>query len=171
MLNVYDVAESLKSPSTLDTEGCGPLSAWSHDIVAEVEAAAFVDDERLLVTTDSEAERFDEGERNDAGLGDGELGCWSMAQHRWLSRAKLGGHSGPIMPLDDHVVTFYEHPRLRLVETGEALAEWADIATGRETGSIFGWAGSEKAPPMAFDPAHRRFAVADDSGITVIALG
>lgn len=171
VLNVYDVAEALDNPSILDTEGCRPICSGWGDIVAEVEAAAFIDDERLLVTTDPEAERFDEGDRNDSGLGHGELGCWHLEDQRWLSRAKLGQHSGPIMPLDEHVVTFYEHPRLRLVETGEVVAEWPDIATGRETDSIFGWAGSEKAPPMAFDPPNRRFAVADGSGITVIVLG
>lgn len=144
------------------------MSGRNDQLAAELAAAAFVDDARIVVSGDPDAEPFDAGDEDPSHLRPGELGCWDIRERRWLSRTSLGVPTGPLMALEESVVTFFEHRRLRDIATGKVLSEWPELPTGNQRGSIF---RGETTPPMALDGMNRRFAIADDKGITVIQLG
>ena len=76
--------------------------------------------------------------------------------------------AGTIMPVgEEHVVAFYEHPRLISLIDGEILEEWPNIPSGTQVSSII---RDYKPPPMALDSVNRRFAVAEDDKIHVVTL-
>jgi hypothetical protein len=73
------------------------------------------------------------------------------------------------MPVDDDVaVGFFEHPKLFSLRTGVILKRWETVKTGNQTSSII--LNGMATPPIAIDVPHRRFAVADDSGVAVVEL-
>jgi hypothetical protein len=69
---------------------------------------------------------------------------------------------------DETAVGFFEDPKLFSIRTGEVLKRWETFKSGNQTSSI-NW-GDVSIPPIAIDVPRRRFAVADDSGATVIDL-
>jgi hypothetical protein len=73
------------------------------------------------------------------------------------------------MPVEDFVVGFYKHPKLISLASGEVVHRWNDLASGEQTSSIV-W-HHEKIPPLAFDVANKRFAVASTQEIAVVQLG
>ena len=73
------------------------------------------------------------------------------------------------MPVGNYTVGFCEHPKLVEIATGEIVQRWPDLETGNQNGSIS--QNLDKLPPLALDPANKRFAVADGERITVIQLG
>src|SRR3569833_2042063 len=99
-------------------------------VYTEVSSAALDGNDRVLVATPLGAEIYYE----DAGpesLGLGELGSWSLATGRWESRAALSDHAGILMPMDEYVIDFFDHPKLVVRETGEVVHRWTDLRTGR----------------------------------------
>ena len=77
------------------------------------------------------------------------------------------------MPLGDSAVGFHDYPKLLDVRTGEIAAQWPELRTGHQDSSII-WSQPRAVGltlPLALDPELRRFAVADDAGVTVIQLG
>jgi hypothetical protein len=166
VIQVFDLHAAISRPETLDE----PMQPLSRAIAGEVESACWIDADRLLVATDPDEERLDAPEYQPASLGQGELGCWSISRGEFIYRTTLGGSAGALMAVgDDHVVTFFEHPKLTNTRTGAVEMTWPDIDSGRENSSI-AW-HRPPDPPMAFDPAHARFAIADPNGITVVELG
>jgi len=166
MLLVFDLEAALRDPATLD--GRGMMGARSY--VAEVEFAAFDGAEHLLVMGSTEGEVFDE---DPDALGPGELGRWSFRDAGWESRVRLPEPAGILMPMATHAVSFYEHPKLIEVATGQVVHRWTEFRTGRHRRS-FGFqtaAGDDATPALALDPVRRRFAVADATGVTAIQLG
>lgn len=75
---------------------------------------------------------------------------------------------GTVMPVGtDHVVAFYQHPRLVEIASGAVVREWPDLPTGTQVSSIL-W--GRELPALALDPARRRFAVAADNAIHVVEI-
>ncbi len=73
------------------------------------------------------------------------------------------------MSLDDrHCLGFYEYPKLFDLQTGAVVQSWPDIRTGKQMSSII-W-HMDPVPPIALDSINGRFAVANESEITVIQL-
>ena len=97
------------------------------------------------------------------------LGHYDIEDARWLSLVTLAEHLGTMMPMEDYIVGFYGHPKLVHIATGEVVARWPELSTGDQIGSIH-W-HTDKLPPLALDPAHRRFAVSGERAITVVQLG
>jgi hypothetical protein len=159
---VFDLEEGLRDPTSLDRHGLA-----APPIENEVEAAAF-DGDDLLVATNPDDEWW--GRDRSGGLGPGEVGLWSFAEERWRRRCRPQGRVGTLMPLGDHAVGFYDHPKLIDLSTGAVVRSWPELSSGRQTSSII-WGLKEGRPPLALDPAHARFAVADGEGITVVQLG
>jgi hypothetical protein len=105
------------------------LLPW--EAVASVEAAWWLDDDR--VAADPEEEALD-------GSGDGlkprELGMWSVQQAAWLSRATLEGHTGTIHPLSGYLLALFGHPKLIDPASGQVVEQWPELSTGRQKSSI-----------------------------------
>jgi hypothetical protein len=68
--------------------------------------------------------------------------------------------------MGDYAVGFYESPKLIELATGRVLEHWRELATGRQSSSII--RHLPPLPPLALDPAGRRFAVGTDKGIEVV---
>jgi hypothetical protein len=165
VLDVFDLGLALEDPSSLDGDG---LLTFEH-IAGEVQSACFVDDDHILIATDPIQERRDEPVHDLTRLGQGELGCWSLSARAFVYRTPIGRSLGTIMPVGDRqAVAFFEHPQLIDCRTGAVLEEWGDIANGRQTSSIV--SSRDNVPILALDAAHRRFAVADDDGITIVEV-
>jgi len=74
-----------------------------------------------------------------------------------------------MMPLgESHLVSFYRHPRIISLDSGEVVASWEDLATGNQVSSIR--AQDSKIIPIALDPQNYRFAVYGPDGINVIQV-
>ena len=153
-----------------DGEAGREKNTISPDVNGEVEAASFDGDDHVLVATSPDSELLDYDDMK--GLGQSELGRWSLAERRWVTRAPLAGPAGLLMPLGDFALGFYDHPKLLEVATGRVVKEWREIASGKQltSYSVEPPVGEDRTPGIAFDPIGKRFAVADARGITVIQL-
>ena len=160
-LKVYDVAEAISHPAYLDTE-----LDWEFTQKSEITNAAFASGSILMTTGCLGPNK----ESQEAGtMGDEQLGDYSLSEKRFLTIAPLEEPLGTLMPIGDFVVGFYEHPKLVEVATGKIIMRWPDLDTGNQNSSILSGVG--RIPPLALDPANKRFAVADAEKITVIQLG
>ncbi|HEX2513603.1 MAG TPA: hypothetical protein VH257_02795 [Chloroflexota bacterium] len=175
-LLVYDVPRALEHPASLDSRG-----VFHHNYVGfEVEGAAFAPDGSLLVATSEPLDALDDDYLEfTSGLGPRRLARVSLRPAgarpaagptpTFLSQVTVSERLGTLMALDGYVVGFYDHPKLVDVRTGEVVARWPDLRTGRQAGSII--RGQGPLPPLALDPPRRRFAVAGPEHITVVQLG
>jgi hypothetical protein len=68
-----------------------------------------------------------------------------------------------------HAISFYRHPKVVSLETGEVVMRWDDLDSGEQASSII-WGLGRALPPLALDPERRRFAVAGAKEITVIQI-
>lgn len=143
VVQVFDVPRALEAPETLDNSDF--LQMEDEDI--ELSGAAFGEPGQLVVN-------------------DGRLRVYSLSERRLLSTAPLEEPPGTLMALGEYAVGFYQHPKLIELATGRIVARWPELATGLQTSSIR--RHLEKLPPLAMDPAGRRFAVGTEKGIEVI---
>jgi len=147
-------------------------NSLSPEVNTEVGAAGFDGNDDVLVATLEDSELFDD-DKDSKGLGLSQLGRWSLVERRWVTRAPLSGPAGLLMPMGEFAVTFYDHPKLLEVATGKVLHEWSDIHSGKQKTS-YGTkplVGEDRTPPIASDPAGRRFGIADARGVTAVHLG
>jgi len=68
-----------------------------------------------------------------------------------------------------HVLSLYRHPKLIDLSTGKIVHMWTELQSGLQDGSIM-WHLEKGAmpPPMAFDAATKRFAIANGDIVTLI---
>jgi hypothetical protein len=149
-VEVFDVAQALERPESLDQ----PQSLELGESFLEIHSAAFGARGSLVV--------------NCSGVdGDAEgLGVYSLTERRFLSMVPLEVVAGTLMVMGDYAVGFYESPKLIELATGRVLEHWRELATGRQSSSIIRHLPPQ--PPLALDPAGRRFAVGTDKGIEVV---
>lgn len=145
---VFDVAQALERPEAFDQE---QNIEWG-DSFLEIHSAAFGARDTLVCHC--------------SGVDDAGLGVYSLTERRFLSMAPLERPVGTLMVMEECAVGFYEHPHLIELTTGRVLERWPELATGRRSSSIIRHLGSQ--PPLALDPAGRRFAVGTDKGIEVV---
>jgi hypothetical protein len=158
--NFYDLRAAFADSSVLDNPTVEPPGRW------EVGSAAFIDDTTALVGTTDEFSGAP-GDPAEDIPGKHSVGVWQIGSGGYLRTVKLPHPPGTLMPVgSDHVVTFYEHPRMYDLRSGALIAEW-QIDSGKQTGSIT-W--DELPPPIALDAARARFAVASKSGIHAIEI-
>jgi hypothetical protein len=143
---VFDVPRALEQPESLDDTRLLEPGEWS----LELHSAAFGEQDSL-VFYGSEPSR---------------LGLYSLTERRLLSEVPVDRAVGTMMVMGEHVVSFFEHPSLIELKTGRTVERWPDLGTGTQCGSILHHL--PKLPPLALDPAGRRFAVGTQKGIEVI---
>ena len=137
-------------------------------VSTEVTWAAFDGSDHLVIATPLDDEIWDEDATDAVGLA--EIARWSIREDRWVVRIPITEEAGILMPLGSHVVAFYDHPRLVDLSTGEVVGHWRHLRTGRQRAgwSVVPCQGADRTPPLALDPANRRFAVATDGGVTAL---
>jgi hypothetical protein len=159
MVAVFDVEAALKTSDALDRPMALP------DIDGEVGAAEFLPNDRILVGTSEE----NLGNDDQDAIGSDTIAVIDVAARDVASQARTGEKMGSLMPIDEEVaVSFFEHPKLISLRTGQVLERWETIKSGKQTSSII-W-NDMPIPPIAVDVARRRFAVADNAGVSVVEL-
>lgn len=144
------------------------LIEFDEDWEVQCAAACWQSDDVVLA-----ALHRDEDPSDDQNAGQGaksQLVTYDVTRHQILSTVHCNHHLGTLMPVGtDRVVSFYGHPRLLEISTGQIVEEWPDILSGRQNSSI-AVPGEAPPPAMAFDLENARFAVADENAIHVVDL-
>jgi hypothetical protein len=153
-IQLYDIAQALQSPESLDQNWKGDLSNAN---VGEIHTAAFNGPDVIVFAGVAEEEEIT------------TLGSYNIQANAILTSCVLDFPAGTLMPLGDVAVSFYESPKLLELATGKVLHRWPELSTGRQNSSIV--SDIDRVPPIALDPLNRRFAVADSEAITVVQLG
>ncbi|RKH40867.1 hypothetical protein D7Y23_33975 [Corallococcus sp. AB050B] len=153
--SVFDVARALEEPASLD----------SAALMEGVEGGIFLLSVAFGAKDMLVSVRIEES-RDDARF---FLGTYSLTEKKVLSEVELEEPAGPLMVVDaEHVVDFFQHPKLVSRSTGRVVQRWEDLDTGKALGSIRRHLPAQ--PHFAMDAANRRFAVGTASGIEVITL-
>jgi hypothetical protein len=161
-LALYKLESVLRDPSLLDKIECGGLEVWK----GEVNSAAFLDDDHLIMAENSDSVRYGEG-----SIGEtlGTIGVLSLTESKLVSQCQHQPAAGIMVPLDsEHIVAFYEHPKIVHLQSGRVVASWPEIRTGVATSSIIHH--HDPTPPPALDPERKRFAVAQEKEIIVVTI-
>jgi hypothetical protein len=157
-VDVWPLSEAVANPALLDTPGV-PIEADT-----DINDAVFIDDDRLLLSSNADREAF-YGKVD--GMTPGTLGIFDLSSRKFESIVKVHEHVGQMLWLGNgRIVSFYKHPKVIEVATGEVLHRWPDINSGERCGCISGYLG--KLPHIAIDPVRKRFAMATDKQLDVV---
>ena len=166
----YDLAECFENPTNLDTISGHTAQAFHVGLVEEA-SACWQTDDRLLISGGSDEEDPEEAmEQGDVPrLRPNGVIAYDIPSQTCVRSVELDQPAGRMMPVgEDHIVAFYDHPRLISLLDGKVTAEWPDIPTGPQTSSIV--RGQPHPPPMALDSMRRRFAVFVGDEIHVVTV-
>ncbi|WP_370948371.1 hypothetical protein AB5J62_12500 [Amycolatopsis sp. cg5] len=152
---VYDMRRALAEPAVLDE-----LSPFPAMEPGEVESACWLDEDRLAVFSIGwESDKWPQ--LSDAS----SLDIWSMTAADWVSKVPVTEHLGTIVRFGDHLLSFYDHPKLLDPSTGEVVASWPHLPSGKR---MLGYGWTYEPETVAVHPDGTRFAVASDEFITVV---
>lgn len=161
-VSTWPVADALLDARTLDEPG--PPDGFCG---AEIGSAVFIDEDRILVSSNGGADDF--GDADHAPFGPGRLGVFNLTSNAFEHVVKVGETVGTMLWLGDgRVVGFFKSPRVFDLQTGQVLERWPELATGEQSSSIIHHL--EPLPPLACDPVRKRFAVACADRIEVVLL-
>ena len=166
----FDVARALADPRHLDH--IDPLPYWGNLCMAEESSACWLDDDRVAVSGSDEPEDPEESHDDGARLRllPRGLAVYDLAGGTCLHAFQLDEPPGTILAIGGHhVLSLHRHPKLIELATGKMLHVWTELRSGLQDGSIvWGLEGDAKPPPMAFDAARNRFAIANGDKVTVV---
>lgn len=163
VLMLFSVPAVLEAPTLLNKGTHVHLPPEEKDPcgIVHVTAAVFVDNETVVLT-----HRKDKGYLEENPV----LACYDLRRHQVVSHIPLAEQTGSIVALSkDYIIDFYGHPKLLKIASGEVVQRWPELASGQQISSII--MDEKQRPVLAVDARGKRFAVADDAGITVIQLG
>ncbi|WP_155847390.1 hypothetical protein [Asticcacaulis sp. AC402] len=153
-INIYDIAEGLKSPEHLDGPGVR-TGTWADKV-----SACWTHDKRLIFGISQDEDEEDETPAP-------KLRFYDVAEGLTRTLA-LEEQVGQIMPVgEDYLLNLYDHPKLIDLRTGAVVQAWPDIPCGRRTSSIC-IPKPDFMPTLAFDPQMRRCAIATEQEIFVL---
>lgn len=156
---LFDLDTVFPQPMNIDKVECPGLQNFG-----EVNSAVFMDDESLLVSENSEQVTYGDGDQS----AEARIRRISLPDGNTKHQFAIDLATGVMMPLgNEHVVTFYQHPKVFHIATGQLIASWPEIDSGKDSSSIIHHLA--KAPAMAFDSLGKRFAVANGKEIVVIS--
>jgi hypothetical protein len=169
---VYDLARSIERPESLDQ--CPLFEFQFSRQGVETESGAFAESGLLVVASSDDDFYYEPDDIEPTEhelLEPGFIGVYDLDAKSFRTSARLTEPAGTLMPLgEDYAIGFYRHPKLIDLKTGAILRKWEELNSGYQTSSIIR-GHKEKLPPLALDPANKRFAVASEREITVIQLG
>jgi hypothetical protein len=166
---LFDIAAALRDARHLDA---GQRLRLGDGLLDE-SSACWQDGDQLLIgggeRDDGAGARESGGATADrAALQGNDILIYDITREAPLRRIAMDRPAGPMMAFGaEAVVTFHGHPRLISLLDGRVMEEWPDLPTGSQISAI---AGGSPLPPIALDPAKRRFAVARGGEIHVVTL-
>jgi hypothetical protein len=156
IIRVFSIHDALKCPEHLDK----PIALNFPVEFFEVNAATFQDNTALLLVGKSESDESTPS----------FVAHYKIKEGVVEQMCALESAPGTIMAVGrDHFVVLYEHPKLFEISTGKVVQGWPELSSGKQNSSFI-W-HHELRPPLALNPARKRFAVANTNHITVIQLG
>jgi hypothetical protein len=159
-VSTWSIEAALRDATTLDV--LGPPHTSSE---TQISSAAFIDEERVVLSSNPGSEPFDE--EGESPFRPGTLAVFNVRSGDFESVTRVDQPVGQMMWLGDgHVAGFYEHPKVIDVATGAVVCRWPEIKTGKQSSSIIYQAG--KLAPVAIDAARKRFAVASADRVIVL---
>jgi hypothetical protein len=164
----FDVAKALADPSHLD--GGDPLSRAFNPFLAEESSACWLDDDCIAVAASAEPEQDEVEGDVEPRLRPRGLAVYDVTNRTCLRAFQFDEPPGTILPLGTHdVLSLYRHPKLVDLSTGKVIHVWTELQSGLQDGSIiWGLDGDARPPPMAVDPAGKRFAIVNRDVVTII---
>lgn len=169
-VSLFDVLQTISPPNSF---GDGEFSLMQRLARNSVTIpSGFVTNERIIFTT--EDNEYDPNEERDADeaplLAPKMIGQYDIARQMIVSSAPLEETAGMIYPFgSEHVIGFYQYPKIIECATGRVVAKWEEFHTGEQTSCIVGT--KNLLPPLAIDSIRKRFAIASEKEISVIQLG
>lgn len=157
VLHVYDVAEALSQPASLDHTDLAPR------VNGEVACACWLDAGHVVVTTTGEDELDDESH----DLGAGESGIWSMPQRAWSQRQHAWNPLGPLYPCAGGLIYVDEHLRWSTPD-GRVQLAWPELKVHASSAKYGLW--TYPRPILAVHPKQPRFAVVTETSVAIITL-
>ena len=166
----FDVAQALADPRHLDSGDA--LSRALNPYLAEESSACWLDNDCIAVAASTEPEQDEIDGDVEPRLRPCGLAVYDVANRTCLRAFQLDEPAGTILGVGArHVLSLYRHPKLIDLSTGQVVHVWTELQSGLQDGSIvWGLEGEAKPPPMAFDPAGKRFAIVNRDTVTVIAF-
>jgi hypothetical protein len=131
---VYDLARVLAEPSLLDSSE----SFHWRDSSSEINSAAFLNGGSVVLSSAPDADDFhDDDEPHEGRMTPGKIGVYDLQRERYVSIAPVQEVVGAMMPLDaQHVVGFFEHPKLIHWPSGRIVHRWPDIIQVCKTAAL-----------------------------------
>jgi hypothetical protein len=164
----FDVAKALTDPQHLDNSDALPHQ-FNPGLIEE-SSACWLDDDCMAVATSAEPEQ--DGVEDDGGpyLRPRGLAVYDVSKRVCLQAFQFDEPLGTILAIGKrHVLSLYRHPKLVDLSSGKIVHVWTELQSGLQDGSIIrGLDGDAKPPPMALDPAGRRFAIVNGETVTLI---
>jgi hypothetical protein len=168
LVRCFDVTQALADPHHLDR--CHNFFSSFNPGLAEESSACWLDDDCVTVAASAELEQNSVESDVEPRLRPCGLAVYDIANQTCLQALQLDEPPGTIMALGKrYVLSLYRHPKLVDLSIGKVIHVWSDLESGLQDGSIvWNLDGDAKPPPMAFDPASKRFAVVNRDTVTVI---
>lgn len=168
LLLCFDVAQALSDPRHLDENQY--LSSSFNSALAEESSACWLDDDCIAVATSAEPEQDSVEDDAEPRLRPRGLAVYDVINRTCLRSFQLDEPPGKILPIGKrHVLSLYRHPKLVDLSAGKIVHAWTELRSGLQEGSIMGHLeGEAMPPPMAFDPATNRLAIANGDTVTLI---
>ena len=166
----FDVAQAVADPRHLDKGDA--VSRAVNPYLAEESSACWLDDDCLAVAASAEPEQDEIETDVEPRLHPRGLAICDVANRSCLRAFQFDEPLGIILTLGTrHVLSLYRHPKLVDLSTGKVVHVWTELQSGLQDGSImWGLEGEAKPPPMALDPAGKRFAIVNRDVVTVITF-
>jgi hypothetical protein len=166
----FDVAQALADPHHLDSGDMLP-----HGIdpcLTEDSSACWLDDDCIAVAASAEPEQDEVEDDGRLRLRPRGLAVYDVVRRTYLQTFQFDESLGTILALGRrHVLSLYRHPKLIDLSTGKIIHVWTELQSGQQDGSIvWGLDDDAKPPPMALDPAGKRFAIVNGDIVTLIAF-
>jgi hypothetical protein len=162
-VSFHAVVDALGDASLLDR------SEGAVTYCAEIASAVFLGPDRAVLASEPDAEHLLEDDSPDIRLRPGMIGVYRPSTRRWESLAVLGEPVGRLLAVDaEHVLALFGHPKLVHLPTARVVERWPQISSGSWNGCISG--SSADDPPIGWDPAGKRLAIASAEKIQILHL-
>jgi hypothetical protein len=129
---VFDIAACIADPFLLDC-----THRYPTDVRTEINAAYFMDNERILIASSDGEPPMDE---EDPGvLLENNMAIWNFVTDEVTNVVPVEGGFGNLFVIDENLTwDMYDHPKIIHIPTGKIIASLPDLKTGTVRSSFLG---------------------------------